>query len=141
MSVSKGTDTRGGLPYAPDMTIHSLRTSAAAFAAVIALASPAAASAFQQTPAPKPPTADKQSQSKADLAITQKIRRAVVKDKSLSLIAHNCKIITQHGAVTLRGEVKTDVERTTIGDIAASVAGADKVTNQLTIKTKKTKKT
>jgi len=123
------------------MTIHFLRTSAAAFAAVIALSSPAAAGAFQQTPAPKPPTADKQSQSKADLAITQKIRRAVVKDKSLSLIAHNCKIITQHGAVTLRGEVKTDVERTTIGDIAASVAGADKVTNQLTIKTKKTKTT
>ena len=119
------------------MTMHSLRASAVAFAAAISLASPAATYAFQQVPAPKPPTADKQSEAKSDLAITQKIRRAVVKDKSLSLIAHNCKIITQHGAVTLRGNVKTDVERTTIGDIAASVAGADKVTNQLTVKAKK----
>jgi osmotically-inducible protein OsmY len=119
------------------MTIHSIRTAAAAFAAVIALATPAATYAFQQTPAPKPPTADKQSEAKADLAITQKIRRAVVKDKSLSLMAHNCKIITQHGAVTLRGYVKTDVERTTIGEIAATIAGADKVTNQLTVKAKK----
>ena len=119
------------------MTIHSLKTSAAAFATVVALASPAATQAFQQVPAPKPPTADKQSQAKSDLAITQKIRRAVVKDKSLSLIAHNCKIITRHGAVTLRGLVKTDAERTAIGEIAASVAGADNVTNQLTVKAKK----
>ena len=119
------------------MTIHSLRTPAAALALVIALASPAATGAFPQTPAPKPPTADTQSQAKGDLVITQKIRRAVVKDKSLSLLAHNCKIITQHGAVTLRGQVKTELERTTIGDIAAGVAGADKVTNQLTIRVKK----
>ena len=105
---------------------------------VLALAAPAVTSA-QQVPAPKPPTADKQSQSKEDLAITQKIRRAVVKDKSLSLIAHNCKIITQHGLVTLRGLVKSETERTTIGDLAAAVAGADKVTNQLTVKTKKTR--
>ena len=101
---------------------------------VIALASPAAMSAAQQAPPPKPPTADKQSQSKEDLAITRQICREVVKDKSLSLVAHNCKIITQRGQVTLRGEVKTDAERTTIGDIAARVAGADKVTNSLTVK-------
>ena len=108
-----------------------------AFALIIALASPAAIGAEQQVPAPKPPTADKQSQSKADLAITRQIRREVVKDKSLSLIAHNCKIITQQGLVTLRGEVKTDAERATIGDIAAKVAGAGKVTNSLTVKPKK----
>ena len=108
-----------------------------AFALVIALASPAAIRAEQQVPAPKPPTADKQSQSNADLAITRQIRREVVKDKSLSLSAHNCKIITQQGLVTLRGEVKTDAERATIGDIAAKVAGAGKVTNSLTVKPKK----
>lgn len=107
-----------------------------AIAIVIALASPAALAA-QQVPPPKPPTADKQSQSKSDLAITQKIRREVVKDKTLSLMAHNCKIITQQGQVTLRGEVKSDAERTTIGDIAAKTAGADKVTNSLTVKAKK----
>ena len=107
-----------------------------AFALVIALASPAAMSAAQQTPAQKPPTADKQSQTKSDLALARQIRREVVKDKSLSLIAHNCKIITQDGFVTLRGEVKTDAERSTIGDIAARIAGAGKVTNSLTVKAK-----
>jgi osmotically-inducible protein OsmY len=113
------------------MTIKSLH----ALALVLALASPAATHA-QQTPAQKPPTADKQSQSKADLAITSQIRREVVKDKSLSVLAHNCKIITQQGFVTLRGEVKTDAERATIGDIAARIAGAGKVTNSLTVKSK-----
>ena len=119
------------------MTLKSVRTLIAALAAVVTLSSTVAATAVQQVPAPKPPTADKQSQSKTDLVITQKIRRAVVKDKSLSLIAHNCKIITRKGLVTLRGNVKTDVERSTIGEIAASVAGADKVTNQLVVKAKK----
>jgi len=107
---------------------------------VVALAAPAIASA-QQVPPPKPPTADKQSQSKEDVAITQKIRRAVVKDKSLSMLAHNCKIITQQGHVTLRGSVNSDAEKTTIGDIAAGVAGAANVTNQLTLKVKKTART
>jgi osmotically-inducible protein OsmY len=114
------------------MTIKSLH----ALALVLALASPAALGAAQQTPAQKPPTADKQSQSKTDLALARQIRREVVKDKSLSLLAHNCKIITQQGFVTLRGEVKTDAERSTIGDIAARIAGAGKVTNSLTVKAK-----
>jgi len=106
-----------------------------AFALVIALASPAVMNA-QQTPAQKPPTADKQSQTKEDLALASQIRREVVKDKSLSVLAHNCKIITQQGFVTLRGEVKTEAERATIGDIAARIAGAGKVTNSLTVKAK-----
>ncbi len=115
------------------MSIKTLQ----ALTLVIALASPVAMSAAAQTPSQKPLTADKQSQSKSDLKITQQIRRAVVKDKTLSMMAHNCKIITQHGLVTLRGVVNSETERTTIGDIAATVAGADKVTNQLTIKVKK----
>lgn len=116
------------------MKIKSLQ----ALAVVFALSAPSVLFA-QQVPPPKPPTADKQSQNKADIAITQKIRRAVVKNKTLSLMAHNCKIITQRGLVTLRGMVNSENERTAIGDIAASVAGADKVTNQLTVKTKKTR--
>lgn len=121
-------------------TLHIMmkRTFLPSLIVVLALASPAVMSA-QQVPAPKPPTADKQSQSKEDLTTTQKIRRAVIKDKSLSMLAHNCKIITQRGQVTLRGVVNSEAERTTIGDLAAAVAGADKVTNQLTIKVKKTR--
>jgi len=116
--------------------MHMTRHNLYAWIVIAALALPAVAGA-QQVPPQKPPTADKQSQSKDDVAITQKIRRAVVKDKSLSMLAHNCKIITQQGRVTLRGTVNSEAERTTIGDIAAGVAGAANVTNQLTVKVKK----
>ena len=52
-------------------------------------------------------TSGDQSESKADLTTTQKIRQAVMADKSLSMTAHNVKIITVDGVVTLRGPVKT----------------------------------
>src|SRR6202043_2118395 len=48
-------------------------------------------------------TAEKQSNSKDDLALTQKIRQAVMKDGSLSMNAKNVKIIAQDGKVTLKG--------------------------------------
>jgi hyperosmotically inducible protein len=107
------------------------------FAIAIALTSPAAIGRTAVLEHQKPPTADEQSQSKADIALTQQIRRAVVKDKSLSVSAHNCKIITKKGLVTLRGEVSSEKEVTTIGTIAADIAGAGKVTNLLTAKVKK----
>jgi hyperosmotically inducible protein len=50
-------------------------------------------------------TADQQSNSKEDLEITRKIRRALVEDKSLSTSAHNVKIVTVDRVVTLRGPV------------------------------------
>jgi hyperosmotically inducible periplasmic protein len=79
-------------------------------------------------------TAGQQSNSKGDMELTRKIRRAVVKNKSLSTMAHNVKIITANGAVTLRGPVKTDAEKTTIGNLAQQIAGADKVDNQIEVK-------
>ena len=46
--------------------------------------------------------------------LTRKIRRAVVKDSSLSMMAHNVKIISSNGNVTLRGPVKTEQEKSVI---------------------------
>jgi hyperosmotically inducible protein len=79
-------------------------------------------------------TAGQQSNTKSDTAITRKIRRTVMKDTTLSTMAHNVKIITVNGGVTLRGPVKTDDEKTAVGNIAQQVAGADKVNNQLEVK-------
>ena len=79
-------------------------------------------------------TAGQQSNSKADTELTRKIRRAVVKDDSLSTMAHNVKIVTVAGSVTLRGPVKTETEKTAIANIAQQMAGADKVDNQLEVK-------
>jgi osmotically-inducible protein OsmY len=78
-------------------------------------------------------TADQQSQDKGDLALAKQIRAAIVKDKTLSTNAHNCKVITNGGAVTLRGPVKSEAEKSAIEKIAVDIAGAGKVTNQLTI--------
>src|SRR5262249_48106942 len=62
----------------------------------------------------KQPTADQQKSNKADRDLTQQIRQAVVSDKSLSTSAHNVKIISRNGTVTLRGEVKSDEEKKAI---------------------------
>jgi osmotically-inducible protein OsmY len=69
----------------------------------------------------------------ADRAITQKIRKAIHDDKSLSTYAHNIKIITQDGKVTLRGPVRSEDEKSNLQAKAVEVAGQDNVTNQLEI--------
>lgn len=84
------------------------------------------------------PTADRQPNNKSDLALTRTIRRAIIADKSLSTYAHNVKIITQSGKVTLRGPVRTDAERATVQAKAADVAGAPNVTNEVSVVPAKT---
>jgi osmotically-inducible protein OsmY len=78
-------------------------------------------------------TSGDQSNAKSDLAITQAIRKAVTADKGLSTNAHNVKIITTNGVVTLRGPVKSAEEKGTIGAKAKQVAGVKSVDNQLEI--------
>lgn len=74
-----------------------------------------------------------QSNNKSDLAITQAIRKAVVADKALSTNAHNFKIITANGVVTLRGPVSSPEEKETIAAKAKQVAGVKSVDNKLEI--------
>ena len=78
------------------------------------------------------PTAQQQSNKMSDLEITRNIRRALIKDKSLSIGAHNVNIITQAGKVTLKGRVKSEEEKQTVETTATNVAGAGNVTDQLT---------
>lgn len=80
-------------------------------------------------------TASDQSNTPADIAITQNIRQAVVADKDLSTNAHNVKIITANGIVTLRGPVKDAEEKANIGAKAQQVAGVTRVDNQIEIAT------
>ncbi|HTJ87704.1 MAG TPA: BON domain-containing protein [Terriglobales bacterium] len=79
------------------------------------------------------PTADQQKENTSDRQLTQQIRRAIVKDKNLSSDAHNVKIITQNGAVTLKGPVKSEEEKQAIESKAAEVAGAGKVNSELQV--------
>lgn len=84
--------------------------------------------------APSATTAGQQSNSKTDLALTRRIRRAVIKDQSLSMLAHNVKIVSVNGSVTLLGSVKTEDEKDAIASKAQAIAGADKVDNQIQVK-------
>ncbi|HEY2386564.1 MAG TPA: BON domain-containing protein [Candidatus Binatia bacterium] len=78
-------------------------------------------------------TPQDQSNDKTDVRITQQIRKAVVADKELSMSAHNVKIITRKGVVTLRGPVVSAAERSTIEAKASRVTGVTHVDNQLEI--------
>jgi hyperosmotically inducible protein len=79
------------------------------------------------------PTADQQKMDPADRAITQKIRKAIHEDTSLSTYAHNIKIITRNGKVMLRGPVRSEDEKSNIEAKAVAVAGQDNVTDHLSI--------
>jgi hyperosmotically inducible protein len=84
-------------------------------------------------------TADQGKNNQSDVEIMQKIRKAVMDDKSLSTYAHNVKIISQDGKVTLKGPVRSEDEKRAIEQKATDVAGAGNVVDQITIKsTKKT---
>lgn len=80
-------------------------------------------------------TADQQKMNQSDRELTRSIRKSVVADKSLSTYAHNVKIISQYGTVTLKGPVNSEAERKSI--VAKAVEAthdAAKVIDQISIK-------
>jgi hyperosmotically inducible protein len=80
------------------------------------------------------PTADQAKNNASDRDIMQNIRKAIVGDSSLSTYAHNIKVISKNGKVTLKGPVRSEEEKKTIESKAVEVAGSGNVTNELTVK-------
>lgn len=76
-----------------------------------------------------------QSNDARDIEITAAVRRAIVDDDTMSTNAENIKIITNQGAVTLRGVVNSQAEKDAIEAKAKAVAGVVSVDNQLEVKT------
>jgi hyperosmotically inducible periplasmic protein len=129
------------------MNPHRIRA-AVIIVAMSGLCGIAVAPAIGQTPAdnskvntrdrdPGAVTADQQKENAADRDITRKVRRALTQDKTLSSYAHNVKVVTQAGQVTLKGPVRSEDEKRSVEEKAAEVAGAGHVTNQLSIAPKK----
>jgi hyperosmotically inducible protein len=85
---------------------------------------------------PNEPTADQQQNNRSDRDITQQVRKAIEGDKDFSSYAHNVKVITQNGQVTLKGPVRSEQEKQAVEAKAAAVAGDGKVTSELTVKPK-----
>jgi osmotically-inducible protein OsmY len=69
----------------------------------------------------------------ADRNITKQIRSAIYQDHTLSTYAHNIKVITRDGKVTLKGPVRTEDEKAGIAAKAAAVVGAENVRNRLEV--------
>ncbi len=130
------------------LPVRHLRLPLAATVVVVALCSaPVASFAFARTSASQTSpddtahnkrhntTADQQGNSKADIEMTASIRKSVLADKSLSTYAHNVKIITNNGVVTLRGPVRSqDEEQAIVEKATAAAGGSDKVINRITVK-------
>jgi osmotically-inducible protein OsmY len=87
----------------------------------------------QQDRDPSQPTADQQQNNRSDLDVTKEIRRALVKDNSLSTYAHNVKVIAQDGKVTLKGPVRSDDEKSAVIAKAAQVVGQSNVNDEMTV--------
>jgi hyperosmotically inducible protein len=68
-------------------------------------------------------TADQQKENKSDRELAKQIRRAIVQDKSLSTYAHNIKVVSENGTVTLKGPVRSEEEKKAIEAKAAEIAG------------------
>jgi len=79
-------------------------------------------------------TAQSQSNAASDRHTTAKVRKAILADRNLSTYAHNVKIITRGGQVTLKGPVKSEEEKQQVATDVANVVSADQVNNQLTVK-------
>ncbi len=79
-------------------------------------------------------TPEDQSQSKTDVELAAKIRRAVVDQAGISVDGQNIKIITMNDSVTLRGPVKDVAERAAIEKTVKAAAGKATVVNHLEIK-------
>ena len=84
---------------------------------------------------PSEATATQQRENPTDQELSKRIRQSIVEDKSLSTYAHNIKIISQNGTVTLKGPVQSVDEKRAIVAKAIAVAGSrDKVTDEMSVK-------
>jgi len=79
-----------------------------------------------------------QGNNRPDIAMTARIRKDIVAMKNLSVNAHNVKVITLNGRVTLRGPVNSEDEKRIVVETAERAAGAGNVDNQLEVTHKNT---
>jgi osmotically-inducible protein OsmY len=80
-------------------------------------------------------TPQNQSNSAENRQLLAAVRRAIVRDKSLSSMAHNVKVLVEGGAVSLRGPVKNEDEKAKVELLAKQVKGVTTIDNQLDVKT------
>lgn len=75
-------------------------------------------------------SAEQQSNDKADVQLAADIRKAILKQKNLSVNSQNVKIIAKNGTVTLRGPVDNAEEKAKVAELAKSVPGVNSVVDE-----------
>jgi hypothetical protein len=78
-------------------------------------------------------TADDQPNDRQDRLMAAQIRRAIVADDTLSIYAHNVKIIVAGGRVTLVGPVHSAEERAELEFDAGLVVPAASIVNKVSV--------
>ena len=77
-------------------------------------------------------TADQQKENESDRNVVKTIRQSLMKDKTLSTYAHNVKVVSQDGQVTLKGPVRSEEEKRAVEAKATEIAGVGHVINEMT---------
>jgi hypothetical protein len=72
----------------------------------------------------------------ADQSTTERVRKELQADTTLSADAKSVVISTKGGVVTLTGSVPTEAEKTAVATKVGAVSGVSSVVNQLTVENK-----
>jgi len=70
-----------------------------------------------------------------DRNLATRVHQAILADKALSTEAHNLKVISQNGVVTLKGPVHSEDEKRAVMSKAIEVVGTrTRVSNQMSVR-------
>jgi osmotically-inducible protein OsmY len=81
-------------------------------------------------------TAGQQKENQGDRELTANIRKALMDNKELSTYAHNLKVVSRDGMVTVKGPVRSQEEKKTVESIATEIAGTGKVKSMISVQPK-----
>jgi osmotically-inducible protein OsmY len=81
-------------------------------------------------------TAGQQKENQGDRELTANIRKALRDNKELSTYAHNLKVVSRDGMVTVKGPVRSQEEKKTVESIATEIAGTGKVKSMISVQPK-----
>jgi hyperosmotically inducible protein len=89
-----------------------------------------------QTPTPKSTDPQTAPTGANDTQMASKVRQALMDDQTTSTDAHNVRVSSHNGMVTLKGKVASDTEKDAMIAKAKQVAGDSNVKDEITVKSK-----
>jgi len=89
----------------------------------------------QKTPRSTEPSTQTGSQT-SDSQMAAKVRQALMDDQSVGTTAHNVRVTSHNGTVTLKGKVNSEQEKDAIMTKAKEVAGDSNIKDEITVSKK-----